>query len=97
MTSDDDWEFCNPDRGQEVKVKHLKDFWTQRYYCPSLCLEPGNFAHGVFEALAATLAAPLRKAWKEHIAECWPRKGPCETCDYLGGLLPVGDRPVAIG
>jgi hypothetical protein len=53
------------------------------------------FAAGVFEALAITLARPLRRAYDEHCAEhCRPLGIPpldCPEGRRLYGLLPAGE------
>lgn len=58
--------------------------------------DPDPIATTVMTAVAATLAAPLRKAFYEHMdshrGEPW-----CDECQRLSELLPYGDRPVVIG
>lgn len=57
-----------------------------------------TFAHGVWTALAVTLAEPLRKALDEHYRVCsrCPVHGiaHCDEGYLLWMLLPEGDRVV---
>lgn len=73
---------------------------------PSAIVKDGDFAYGVWHALAVTLAAPLRKAFVDHLDEhgCGAGSGPtyiggffhCPEAKRLYELLPRGDRmPVA--
>lgn len=55
-----------------------------------------DWAHGVWEALAITLAEPLRKAFDRHLAEhgCATEAMPLDRCPEgwaLWELLPEGD------
>lgn len=65
---------------------------------PVVEVDPENFAHGVWTALAVTLAAPLRKAFDAHLDThgCGrPGSGGFAYCDEamsLFRLLPAGDR-----
>lgn len=64
----------------------------------------GGWAHGVWEALAITLDAPLRKAFQEHLAEhrcTWARPdgvlAECRVAWDLFYLTADGRWSVAIG
>lgn len=55
-----------------------------------------DWAHGVWEALAITLAEPLRRAFDQHLAEhgCGTEGMPLDQCPEaveLWHLLPDGD------
>jgi hypothetical protein len=66
---------------------------------------PATLAHVGFEIVAQVLAAPLRRAWREHFylphagdvlaAGYFPQRGDCPECRRLEAMLPEGDRPVA--
>jgi hypothetical protein len=68
--------------------------------CPACGREDVDFAHGVWEALAATLAAPLWESFLEHVDMCpgCARLGiwHCPAGRTLAGLLPDGYL-IAIG
>jgi hypothetical protein len=65
---------------------------------PEVEVDPDNFAHGVWTALAITLAEPLRKALADHVEACGcgkPGGGGiawCATGSALWDLLPAGDQ-----
>lgn len=69
--------------------------------CPNCWLPNPDFAHGVFEAVAATLAEPLRRALREHEAACphcsadLPRWD-CVEYQRLSDLQAYGDQPIAL-
>jgi hypothetical protein len=71
--------------------------WTWQEPLPRVTHRPGDFAHGVWTAVAATLAAPLRRAFDEHLDEhgCAQRGGfgYCEEAMHLYRLQPQGDQP----
>lgn len=68
-----------------------------------------DFAHGVFEAVAATLAEPLRRAFGNHLAAHGCGTGDIRDPRYIGGfgecpgamalfeLLPPWDKAVIAG
>jgi hypothetical protein len=68
--------------------------------CPACDREDVDFAHGVWEALAATLAVPLWTAFVEHVDTCpdCARHGiwHCTVGRRLAELLPDGYL-IAIG
>lgn len=63
---------------------------------PEVTVEAGNFAHGVWTALAVTLAEPLRKALQDHLDGCpaCGERGFCPEAVRLFRLLPLGDQIV---
>lgn len=73
-----------------------------RRFPPHVMIKDGDFAYGVWHALAVTLAAPLRKALEDHLDEhgCGAGSGPtyiggfihCPEAKRLFELLPDGDR-----
>lgn len=71
-------------------------------YPPMAEYDPNNWAHGIFTALAVTLAQPLHKAFADHRADCplcSDKKIPLDRCPEgyrLYELLPAGDR-ITIG
>jgi hypothetical protein len=44
-----------------------RDFFTGQLTAGMVELDPDNWAHGIWRALAVTLAEPLRKAFHEHV------------------------------
>lgn len=68
--------------------------------CPRCSREDVDFAHGVWEALANTLAAPLWQTFVAHVDACpdCARHGTwhCPAARRLGELLPEGYL-IAIG
>jgi hypothetical protein len=59
-----------------------------------------TLAHVGFEIVAQVLAAPLRKAWHDHLETPEHHHDGiayCEECQDLLSLLPEGDQPIAIG
>lgn len=50
-----------------VRIPRVPGMFGTGMVDPEVTMEPGNFAHGVWAALAATLAAPLHKALNEHL------------------------------
>lgn len=76
--------------------------WDGRPAPPYVWVDPDCWARGPWQALAATLAEPLRKAFAAHLDEhgCAERTGfaYCDEAMRLFRLLPAGDRTVvAIG
>jgi hypothetical protein len=65
-------------------------------YPPLAEYDPHHWAHGIFTALAITLAEPLRKALTEHADRCLPcadmARPYCPEGRRLYDLLPAGDR-----
>jgi hypothetical protein len=82
--------------------------WTRVDMPPDACINcwrtGTDFAHGVYEALAMTLAQPLRKALDQHLDEHGCGTGDTDSPQYIGGffhcpeakrlfeLLPDDDR-----
>lgn len=66
---------------------------------PYVEVDPDNFAHGVWTALAVTLAQPLRDALDKHLddhccVELYGGFAYCEEASRLFALLPDGDQIV---
>jgi len=59
---------------------------------------PATLAHVGFEVVAQMLAAPLRRAFWDHLEShhCF-RYFRCPEYDRLAALLPEGDLPVVYG
>ena len=63
---------------------------------------PATLAHIGFEIVAQLLAAPIRKAYAEHLAAAdgteQHRLGTvhCADCQRFWAMLPEGDQPVAM-
>lgn len=78
------------------------DYFSGQPSRPAVTVDPGNFAHGVWTAVAMTLAEPLRKAFADHLDEhgCSATSGPtaiggfgkCPEAMRLFELQPEGDK-----
>jgi hypothetical protein len=72
-------------------------WWDNKPNPPRVEIDPDCWAHGVWTAVAVTLAEPLRMIWAEHREIC----PDCDQLRYCGlgavlvNLLPAGDMPIA--
>jgi hypothetical protein len=82
------WDYFNPGRLQRVDLQ------------PGECVNCGrigtDFAHGVFEAVAATLAQPLRKAFEDHLAIHRCGRGNTILCDEAKRLRELMPEPIVL-
>lgn len=71
------------------------DYFSGQPNHPYVRVGPGNFAYGVWTAVAMTLAEPLRKAFRgQHGCSARGGFGKCSEAMKLYELQPEGDKVI---